>query len=99
MKRKRIVPNCVFIARGSERRDTVLPFCGSEVEHKAANLQTKRRPRSRSSRRLEIAPRRLYTCSSRRHYTEYIQRTRTRIMLEYMYSIYYGDTDDHWVCL
>lgn len=81
-----------FIARDGERCDTALSLCGDEVEHKAANLQTKRRPRSRSSRRLEIAPRRLYTCSSRRHCTEY-KRARTRIMLDYEYSIYYGDTE------
>lgn len=41
--------------RGNEQRGTVLRFRDGEVEHKAANLQTKRRPRSLRAARNSVA--------------------------------------------
>lgn len=52
-KRKKIASN--VIERGDERRGTILRFRDGEVEHKAANLQTKRRPRSLRAARNSVA--------------------------------------------
>jgi len=83
----------VLIAHGSERRDTVLSLCDSEVEHKAANLQTPP-PLSLSlfAAAWNSATSIHVLVSPPLHGTD-TRRARNYAKL-HTYSIYYGDTDE-----